>query len=76
VISQGVLSLGNGGTTGSLPGPITVNAGGTLAVNRSNAFTLTNAISGTGDFAQIGPAIRPSTPRKPIKARQLSETGR
>jgi fibronectin-binding autotransporter adhesin len=51
-ISAGTLQLGNGGTTGSVVGNIVDN--GTLAVNRSNAVTLSGVISGTGAFQQIG----------------------
>ena len=52
-ISAGTLQLGNGGTTGSLgTGDITNN--GTLAVNRSDTYTITNVVSGTGKLNQIG----------------------
>ncbi len=51
-ISGGILQLGNGGGTGSVLGAITDNA--TLAVNRSDTFTLANLITGTGGFQQIG----------------------
>ena len=47
------LSLGNGGTTGSITGNIFVD-GGDLAFNRSNAFVLSGAISGNGIISQIG----------------------
>ena len=48
-ISSGTLQLGNGGTTGSLAGPVIDNA--TFIINRSNAISQANAfgvISGTG----------------------------
>lgn len=51
-ISGGTLQLGNGGTTGSLTGS-TVNSG-TFAVNRSNDYTFSGAISGAGGFVQSG----------------------
>jgi fibronectin-binding autotransporter adhesin len=52
-INAGALQLGNGGTTGSLGvGAVTNNA--SLIVNRSDAFTLANTISGTGGFTQTG----------------------
>ena len=51
-ISAGTLQIGGGGTSGSIDGNITTNA--TLAVNRSDAVTLGNLISGTGGFAQSG----------------------
>jgi outer membrane autotransporter protein len=52
-IQQGALQLGSGGAAGSIIGAITDN--GTLAIDRSDVFTLDNAISGTGGLAQIGP---------------------
>jgi len=52
-INAGALQIGNGGTTGSLgSGAITNN--GSLAVNRSDAVSLANTISGTGNFTQAG----------------------
>ncbi|MDH6170194.1 autotransporter-associated beta strand protein, partial [Variovorax boronicumulans] len=51
-ISAGTLQLGNGGTTGSVQGDIVDNA--TLTVQRSNALTLSGAISGTGALVQAG----------------------
>ena len=54
-ISEGVLQLGalGGGTTGALgSGNVIDNA--TLLVNRSNAYALTNQISGTGSLTQTG----------------------
>jgi autotransporter-associated beta strand protein len=51
-ISNGTLQLGNAGTTGSVAGGIVDNA--TLASSRSDNYSLGNAISGTGNFNQIG----------------------
>jgi len=51
-IAAGILQLGDGGTAGSILGPITNN--GTLIVNRSNAYTLASTIGGTGLFVQGG----------------------
>ena len=46
-ISQGTLQIGNGGTSGALgSGAVTDN--GTLVFNRSDAISVSNAISGTG----------------------------
>jgi autotransporter-associated beta strand protein len=60
VLSGGTLQVGNGGTTGSL-GSANVNTGevagtssGTLAFDRSNTYTVANAISGAGAVTQIG----------------------
>lgn len=52
-ISAGTLQIGNGGTTGTLGGGSVTN-NGTLSFNRSNAMTVTNAISGTGMIYQKG----------------------
>ncbi|MDQ0586660.1 autotransporter outer membrane beta-barrel domain-containing protein [Variovorax paradoxus] len=51
-ISAGTLQLGNGGTTGSVLGDVVNNA--TLAINRSNALTLSGTISGTGSLVKEG----------------------
>ncbi|MGH8157709.1 MAG: autotransporter outer membrane beta-barrel domain-containing protein [Rhodanobacter sp.] len=50
-ISDGILQLGDGGTSGSVTGDIIDN--GTLAIDRSDAVTL-DAITGTGGIDQIG----------------------
>jgi fibronectin-binding autotransporter adhesin len=52
--SGATLTLGNGGTTGSVPGAITDN--GILAINRSDSFVVNN-VSGTGQLQQIGPGV-------------------
>jgi autotransporter-associated beta strand protein len=52
-VTVGTLLLGAGGTSGSL-GSGNVVVGGTLAVNRSDALTLSGLISGTGGLSQIG----------------------
>ncbi|MBN3855074.1 autotransporter outer membrane beta-barrel domain-containing protein [Paraburkholderia sp. Ac-20340] len=51
-IASGTLQLGNGGTSGSVAGNIVDN--GTLAFDRSDAFTLDGLISGTGAVNQLG----------------------
>nr|WP_224006011.1 autotransporter outer membrane beta-barrel domain-containing protein [Paraburkholderia tropica] len=51
-IANGTLQLGSGGTSGSVVGNITDN--GTLALDRSDTFTLDGLISGTGTLSQIG----------------------
>ncbi len=51
-ILSGILQLGDGGASGSVAGNIVANA--TLAVNRSDVFTLANTISGNGAFQQNG----------------------
>jgi autotransporter-associated beta strand protein len=52
-ISGATLQLGNGGASGSIVGDVVDN--GTLAINRSDTFTFSNMISGTGAFVQAGP---------------------
>ncbi|MFZ2278158.1 MAG: autotransporter-associated beta strand repeat-containing protein [Prosthecobacter sp.] len=52
-VSAGVLQVGSGSTTGTLgSGAVTNNA--SLVVNRSNAVTIANTISGNGTFTQAG----------------------
>lgn len=52
-ISGGVLQIGAGGTSGTLgSGSVTNNA--SLVFNRSDNFTVSNAISGTGTLTQAG----------------------
>jgi autotransporter-associated beta strand protein len=51
-IVSGTLQIGNGGTSGSILGNV-VNDG-LLAINRSDAYSFTGAISGNGGLAQIG----------------------
>ncbi|MBZ9706309.1 autotransporter outer membrane beta-barrel domain-containing protein [Mesorhizobium sp. ESP7-2] len=51
-ISAGTLQLGNDGTSGSITGDVTNN--GTLAFDRSDAYTFAGLISGTGGVKQIG----------------------
>lgn len=51
-ISAGTLQLGNGGTNGSIVGDVVDN--GSFAIDHSDTFTFGGAISGGGDFSQIG----------------------
>jgi filamentous hemagglutinin family protein len=52
-ISAGTLQIGAGGTVGTLgSGAVTNDAA--LSINRSDALTVANAISGAGNLAQIG----------------------
>lgn len=52
-IGAGTLAVGNGGTIGRLgTGSVTNNA--RLEFNRSDAFTVSNAINGSGELALIG----------------------
>ena len=54
VSTGAVLQIGNAGATGSIAGAVTVTGTGLLAINRTDAVTLSNVISGTGIFAQTG----------------------
>ena len=51
-VSHGTLSLGNGGTSGSIAGDITNNA--SLRFNRSDNVTYADVISGTGTVTKQG----------------------
>lgn len=52
-ISSGTLRIGNATTTGTL-GSADVTNNGTLEFRRSNAYNVTNVISGTGNVTQSG----------------------
>jgi autotransporter-associated beta strand protein len=52
-IQSGFLTIGNGGTSGSVIGDITLN-GGTLGFFRSDTVTFDNVITGTGEVMQYG----------------------
>lgn len=52
-INAGTLQVGNAGTSGSLGTGNVVN-NGSLVVDRNNALTVANVISGTGSFTQDG----------------------
>jgi fibronectin-binding autotransporter adhesin len=51
-VSEGILQIGDNGTTGSITGNITNNAA--LIFNRTNSYTYAGVISGTGTFEQAG----------------------
>ncbi|WP_139974596.1 autotransporter-associated beta strand repeat-containing protein [Ochrobactrum sp. CGA5] len=58
-VQAGTLQLGNGGATGSVDGNIVLGKTGekyavTLAVDHTDAFTLSNSISGRGKLVQRG----------------------
>lgn len=58
-ITTGTVQIGNGGTAGSIgTGAVTIASGANLAINLTgtgaSAFTLANAISGTGSILQSG----------------------
>ena len=51
-VNAGTLQIGGGGATGSVPGGVADN--GTLAFNRSDSFTYSSVISGSGGLVQAG----------------------
>jgi len=51
-VNSGTLQLGNGGTTGSVPGPIINNSA--LAIFRSDDLTFSTEISGGGTLVKLG----------------------
>jgi autotransporter-associated beta strand protein len=54
-VNGGVIDVGNGGTSGALgSGAISVAADAELVFNRSNAFTVSNSISGAGLVTKKG----------------------
>ena len=52
--SGNTLMLGNGGTTGSLGIDTAIDNSGVLAINRRNALTLNNGMTGNGVLRQMG----------------------
>ena len=66
-VQAGGLYIGNGGTTGSVAGPILLTGSGTLNFNRSDSYTITNSITGAagtaigfmggGTFSYTGPGL-------------------
>ncbi|HEY9237507.1 MAG TPA: autotransporter-associated beta strand repeat-containing protein, partial [Burkholderiaceae bacterium] len=52
IVREGTLQLGDGGTSGSIIGDVANH--GTLAFNRSDAYTFGGVISGTGTVIQAG----------------------
>ncbi|MDX6018795.1 autotransporter-associated beta strand repeat-containing protein [Scandinavium sp. V105_16] len=55
--SNSELSLGNGGTVGSLSEQTNITDNGILTVNHSDAVSLNGVISGSGRFQQMGAGI-------------------
>lgn len=53
----GILQIGDGGTSGTVSGNISVGNDSQLVFNHSDAVVLSSAISGTGSLAQSGPDL-------------------
>jgi fibronectin-binding autotransporter adhesin len=75
VVAGGTLSLGNGGATGSLSAAIRVDGGAVLAINRNNAVTLGNALSGSGSLVQMGPGVTTLTVANTISGTTVVQSG-
>lgn len=56
-INQGTVQIGNASTSGTLNAATTVANSGTLAFNRTDEVTFTNAVSGTGVVSQAGTGL-------------------
>ncbi len=55
-VTAGTLSVGDGGTTGSLgSGAVSIGATALLTINRANSLSIANAISGAGSLTHAGP---------------------
>jgi fibronectin-binding autotransporter adhesin len=54
VISAGTLQVGNGGTTGSLHASSAITNNAALIYNRTDSFSVSNAMSGTGTLTKQG----------------------
>ena len=61
LVSAGTLQIGNGGSTGLLPGNVTDNA--SLVFDLDNSLTYTGTISGSGTLTQAGSATLTLAPR-------------
>ncbi len=53
-VKRGSLIIGDGGTAGSIVGNVTIDAGATFGVNKSDTTAFANQITGAGGFVQLG----------------------
>lgn len=74
LVSVGTLQIGNGGTTGSLSGPITNNSA--LVINRSDNLTQSGAISGTGSLRKLGAGTVTMTANNAFSGATAIDAGR
>ena len=74
LVSAGTLQIGNGGTTGSLGGPITNNSA--LVINRSDNLTQSGAISGTGSLRKLGAGTVTMTANNAFSGATAIDAGR
>jgi len=57
-VNAGILQIGNGGTSGSLQGPVNLAGAGTgLVIDLASDLTLDGVISGQGDLVQQGAGV-------------------
>jgi autotransporter-associated beta strand protein len=73
-ISGGTLQMGDGGTSGTLGSGAVVN-NAALVMNRSDAVTIGNAISGSGDVTQAGPGTSTLTASNSFKGTASASAG-
>lgn len=74
-VAAGTLQVGDGGTTGSIPGNSAVASGATLAFARSNALSYGGVISGDGTVAQRGTGVLTLTGASTHTGSVLVESG-
>ena len=73
-ISGGTLQMGDGGTSGTLGSGAVVN-NAALVLNRSDAVTIGNAISGSGDVTQAGPGTSTLTASNSFRGTASASAG-
>lgn len=56
-VEAGILSVGNGGTTGALSGAVAISAGAGIVFDRSDSATFGGGISGVGTVTKRGAGI-------------------
>ena len=56
-VNAGTVQVGAGGTTGMLPGNVSVAAGASVAFNRSDDATYSGAVTGSGSLSKAGNGV-------------------
>ena len=69
------LQLGNGTTTGSITGNVSLGAGAELLFDRSNAYSFGGVISGAGDLRQAGAGVLTLTGSNTYSGGTLIDSG-
>ncbi|WP_201495290.1 beta strand repeat-containing protein, partial [Rubrivivax sp. A210] len=76
VITDGVLQIGNGGTTGTLgSGTVSITNPGQLRINRSDLVTLAGVLSGNGRLEQAGSGTTVLTANNAAYSGTIAVTG-